>query len=829
VVLGHAGTPDADIDAPESWSSLTSRGTATVAVVDSGVAYDHPDLAANMWSNPAETANGVDDDNNGYVDDVRGWDWPGLDNDPQDLNGHGTHVAGTIAAVADNGTGVAGVAPDVSIMPLRALDATGSGTTADIVEAFAYAAAEGADVVNASLGGPAYSQAMSDVIARSTGTLFVVAAGNEAASNEAVPSYPCNYPAANLICVAATDNNDRLASFSNYGSTAVDLAAPGVDILSAVPPAKTTVWSDGFNRVDLGARWITGGTVGWGIESDEYGPFASDSPSGNYAPYANSWIRTASPLDLTGMRGCTLGYWLKHDTEDGYDGLLVEASTNASTWTTLDAGSGYSGGWQWSEDSLEQFDGASSVYLRYRLVSDDSVQYDGAGIDDVQIHCAQSGYDGDEYAYMDGTSMASPHVAGAAALLRSAAPGAGVTELRSAILRGVDAKPSLATTTATGGRLNVQRSLDILTPSVRFGSGSYAVAENSGSATVTVHRTGDLSAPAGVSYATADGTATAGSDYAPTSGTLSFAAGQGTATLSVPVTDDGSFEPDETLALTLSSPTGGLALGTPATATVSITNDDAPASVAFQSPSQTVAENVRVVDLTVTRSGNIAEPASVDYRRTSGTATSGQDFELPSGTLHLAAGETTKTIPVTVGNDTTREAAETVVVSFSPHDSETTVAGSGSTTLTIAPSDQQPDATVSTARTSGYVGDNTYSTDGSGQTATLRARRTETRTFYVRMHNDGNVTNTFTIRGSAAQSASRVTYLAGSTDITSAMRSTTGWRVRLAPDAHRLVTVRLSVLSRAVIGSTKTATLRGTWSGDGDRTDVAKARVTVVR
>jgi thermitase len=829
VVLGHAGTPDADIDAPEAWNSLTSRRTATVAVVDTGVAYDHPDLAANMWSNPTETVNGVDDDDNGYVDDVRGWDWSGLDNDPQDLDGHGTHVAGTIGAVADNGTGLAGVAPDVSLMPLRVLDATGSGTTADIIEAFAYAAAEGADVVNASLGGPSYSQAMADVIARSTGTLFVVAAGNEATNNEAVPSYPCNYPAANLVCVAATDNNDRLASFSNYGSTAVDLAAPGVGILSAAPPAETTVWSDDFNRLGLGARWATGGTAGWGIESDETGPFASDSPSRSYAPYANSWIRTTSPLDLSGLRGCTLGYWLKLDTEDGYDGLLVEASTDTTTWTTLTGWSGYSGGWQWMEDSLEQFDGADSLYLRYRLVSDDTYQYDGAGIDDVEVRCTAGGYDGDEYAYMQGTSMATPHVAGAAALLRSAAPGASVTDLRNAILGGVEAKASLASATVTGGRLNVMRSLDVLVPSLRFGSGSYAVAENNGSATVTVQRTGDLSAPASVSYNTSDGSATAGSDYAATAGTLSFAADQSTATFSVPVTDDGSFEPDETLALTLSSPTGGLVLGTPATATVTISNDDQPASVRFQSLSRTAAENVRVVDLTVTRNGNTAVPASVDYRRTSGTATSGQDFVLPAGTLHFDAGETTKTVPVTVGNDTTRESAETIVVSLSPNDTATTVEGSGSTTLTIAPSDQQPDAVVSTARTSGYVGGNTYNTDATGQTATLRARRTDTRTLYVRMYNDGNVTNTFTIRGSAAQSGSRVTYLAGSTDISQAMRSTAGWKVRLAPHAYRLITVRLGILTGAAIGSTKAATVRGTWSGDGDRVDVAKARVAVIR
>jgi subtilisin family serine protease len=799
-----------------------------VAVVDTGVAYDHPDLAANVWSNATETTNGVDDDGNGYVDDVRGWDWSDDDNDVEDLNGHGTHVAGTIGARANDGTGVTGVASEVSIMPLRVLDAAGSGTTSDIIEAFAYASAAGADVVNASLGGPEYSQAMSDVIAGSPETLFVVAAGNDGSDNQAAPSYPCNYSATNLICVAATDNSDRLASFSNYGSTAVDLGAPGVGILSTVP-SDVTVLSEGFNGQSLGARWVTGGTAPWGIASDAYGPFASDSPFGSYAPSANTWMRPSSALNLTGLRGCTVGFWLKLDTEVGYDPLFFEATTDASTWTPLARWWGSTGGWQWVEEPLGQFDGASSVNLRFRLQSDSSIQYDGAGVDDVIVKCMGGPYSGDEYAYLDGTSMAAPHVAGAAALLLAAAPATSTNRLRSVILGGVDAKASLANTTVTGGRLNVKNSLDILLPRLRFSSSSYSVTENGGSATVTVERTGDRSVPADVTYASSDGTAQAGSDYTAASGTLSFAAGETTATFAVPITDDGSFESNETIRLALGSPTGGPVLGTPATATLTITNDDAPAAVSFQQPTRTVAEDASVVDLTVTRTGNTESPASVGYRRMSGTATAGQDFTLAPGTLAFAAGQTTQTIPVTVNNDTASEAAETIVLSLSPGDPATTVGATGSTTLTIAPSDQQPDALISTAKASGYVGGDIYNTTGTGQTKALSARRGQTGTFHVRVYNDGNVTNPLTVKGSAAQTGSNVRYFSGTTDVSQAMGSTAGWEVKLAPKAYKLVTVQVRILAGATIGSTKLATVRGTWSGDTNRTDLAKARVSVTR
>ncbi|MEA2498490.1 MAG: hypothetical protein QOH26_895 [Actinomycetota bacterium] len=241
LINGTTGTADADIDAAAAWDFTTGSYNIKVAVVDSGVAYGHPDLAANIWSNPNEAGaaatDGIDNDGNGLVDDFRGWDWVANDNNPQDENGHGTHVAGTIGARGNDATGVTGVNWQVSLMPLRVLDAQGSGSSADVADGMAYAVAKGAKVVNLSLGGPSLSTAIRDVITSSPQTLFVIAAGNAGTDNEVTAQYPCNLIASNVICVAASTQRDGLATFSNYGATSVDLAAPGVNILSTVPGA----------------------------------------------------------------------------------------------------------------------------------------------------------------------------------------------------------------------------------------------------------------------------------------------------------------------------------------------------------------------------------------------------------------------------------------------------------------------------------------------------------------------------------------------------------------------------------------------------------------
>jgi thermitase len=233
VVEGTAGTAGADIRATEAWDTTIGSPSVLVAVVDTGIALAHPDLVANLWTDPGEIAgNGVDDDGSGFADDVRGHDFVDGDNLPEDQNGHGTHVSGTVAARGDNGQGVTGVAWTTSILPVRALDALGGGFVSDLVLAYGYAARQGADIVNLSLGGAGASAAEFDAIAAAPQVLFVAAAGNDGADNDVVGSFPCEYDLPNVICVAASDQDDQLAIFSNFGDQSVDLAAPGVTILS---------------------------------------------------------------------------------------------------------------------------------------------------------------------------------------------------------------------------------------------------------------------------------------------------------------------------------------------------------------------------------------------------------------------------------------------------------------------------------------------------------------------------------------------------------------------------------------------------------------------
>lgn len=244
-IRGGNGLPDADIDMPESWDITTGGAGCAVAVLDTGTQWSHADLNANIWSNPGEIAgNGIDDDGNGYVDDVRGWDFYSRDNNPDDADGHGTHTAGTIAAEGNNGTGVAGVAWNCTIMPLRFLGPNG-GSTADAIAALNYAVAKGVKVSNNSWGGGGYSSSLYNAIAnaRSIGHVFVAAAGNDGINTDSSPSYPASYDLDNIISVAAMDNNDYPASFSNYGASTVDLGAPGVDIASTYPGGY--VWMSG--------------------------------------------------------------------------------------------------------------------------------------------------------------------------------------------------------------------------------------------------------------------------------------------------------------------------------------------------------------------------------------------------------------------------------------------------------------------------------------------------------------------------------------------------------------------------------------------------------
>jgi serine protease len=237
------GTADADIDAVEAWDVSVGSPDVVVGVVDTGIDYTHEDLAGNVFVNPNEVAgDGVDNDGNGVVDDVHGFNAITGSGDPFDDNAHGSHCSGTIGGVGNNAIGVAGVNHDVTIMGIKFLGAGGSGTLEDAIEAINYAvgmknAGVNLRVLSNSWAGGGFTQGLLDAInaANAVDILFVAAAGNFANDNDQFPEYPASYDAPNVVAVAATDHNDALAGFSNFGATSVDLGAPGVDVLSTTP------------------------------------------------------------------------------------------------------------------------------------------------------------------------------------------------------------------------------------------------------------------------------------------------------------------------------------------------------------------------------------------------------------------------------------------------------------------------------------------------------------------------------------------------------------------------------------------------------------------
>ncbi|MCW3171830.1 S8 family serine peptidase [Shewanella subflava] len=268
------GLAGADIDAVAAWDISTGDSNVVVGVIDTGVDYNHPDLQANMWVNPGEIAgNGIDDDGNGVIDDIHGYNANANTGDPMDGNGHGTHVSGTIGAKGNNGVGVVGVNWDVSIIGCQFLDASGSGSTAGAIACIDYMTNlklnHGVDVkaTNNSWGGGGFSQALKDAIdnAGDAGILFVAAAGNDAYDNDITPSYPASYDSDVVMAIASTDRNDNMSSFSQWGLNSVDIGAPGSAILSTIPGGGY----DTYSGTSMATPHVTGAAaLVWSLNPD---------------------------------------------------------------------------------------------------------------------------------------------------------------------------------------------------------------------------------------------------------------------------------------------------------------------------------------------------------------------------------------------------------------------------------------------------------------------------------------------------------------------------------------------------------------------------------
>jgi subtilisin family serine protease len=435
-----------NVSVPKAWDFVHGSPEIVIAVIDTGVDYDHPDLTENIWKNPAEVNGtaGVDDDGNGHVDDLCGWDFADNDAYPLDADGHGIHVSGIIGAVGNNEQGVAGVCWTVKLMVLKAQrDGFEEIESWAIIQALMYAMNHGARIVNCSFGGEAYSQAEYDALAelRSAGVLAVCAAGNDSLNTD-VPgqqNYPSSHDLDNILSVAANSQDDTLASFSNFGLTSVDVMAPGVGIKSTVPAttlreASVIVQSVSGTTTYLAIAMLYAGiTSSEGITAHAYYSglgYPQDFPaevSGNIALILRGMIYF-SDKTANAQNAGALAAIIYHDVVDDLD-------QNGGTL-------GDPGNWI-PAVSLTKADGEAVKALGSPLVT-------------VVNEVISTLF---AYELKGGTSMAAPHVAGIAGLILSKTPQLGYGAAKSAILNSVDLVPSAAGKILTGGRVNALAAL----------------------------------------------------------------------------------------------------------------------------------------------------------------------------------------------------------------------------------------------------------------------------------------------------------------------------------------------------------------------------------
>ena len=471
VVNGYVGVPGTDIDALDAWALQTSSDTEhiIVAVVDTGCALDHPDLQDRLWTNPDEIPdNLIDDDGNGFVDDIHGWDMVDNDNDPSDAVGHGTHVAGIIAAQSNNGIGISGVNDQARIMAVRFMDGFQTGSIADAVRAIDYALAKGARIINCSWGGSSESVILYNTMAQAD-ALFVCAAGNYGADADEEGFYPAGYDLTNIISVAAVDQMNRLSGFSNYGRQTVDVAAPGVRIYSLYA-GRDTVRQETFDADTL-AQWTEGGQSGqWTIRTAVSGASVQGltfTDGNTYASDMDTWIQSPA-ISLEGLTACMLNFNLIGSTQTGHDPLFLEISADGVQWQNLSLkkddevfNSGLSGTipyWSLVFADLGAWDGVADVFLRFRFASDAAVNDTGYYISRLSVNASAAT---ETYGYLNGTSMATAFVSGLAAILQTEDGSLSMADVRQTIEKSVEPNVNLSGLVASNGRINAFNALTL--------------------------------------------------------------------------------------------------------------------------------------------------------------------------------------------------------------------------------------------------------------------------------------------------------------------------------------------------------------------------------
>jgi len=499
-VAGLAGGKSGnDIDVVNAWNRTVGTPSTVVADIDTGYRADSPDLGPVEWTNPGEIpGNGIDDDGNGKVDDVHGWDFVGEDSnnptedaDPTDSNvisgGHGVHTAGIIGAAGNNGTGISGVAQNVRIMPLRVCANEPSSNEvrcpfSSIIAAINYAGDNGARVANLSLGGTTYSQLEVNAYASHPETLYVIAAGNDSADHDSGGSgtsgqhYPCDYKPAtessptvpeaieNTICVAALDPSEALASYSDYGATSVDLGAPGTAVLSTFP-ASETLFSDDFQTNDFATKWnALGVKFGRTNESPLTSFGIADTPGATAEANHIYGVELAKGIPVApGTGACTIE-GLRFRKGGGPGGAPYGVNVEGNYLEFLGGETAGSAMVPFHTEPILNLGGHTvKPFFEYRATAAPSPT-DGSWLDDIELWCNAPLSTPPSYAFEQGTSMAAPQVSGAAGLLFSLKPSASVTEVREALLNSVSFAPSLKGKVATGGKLDVTAAMNALVP-----------------------------------------------------------------------------------------------------------------------------------------------------------------------------------------------------------------------------------------------------------------------------------------------------------------------------------------------------------------------------
>jgi subtilisin family serine protease len=460
-----AGTVGADMNLEAAWNVQTDCSSITVAVLDSGVNYNSTDLAANMW-------------NGGVAAPLHGWNFasstPGGTSNPMDYLGHGTHVAGIIGAVGNNGTGTTGVCWKASIMAVRVLDETGRGSTANIIQGIDFAVTHGAKIINMSLGESSpFNQAFSDAISRaqSSGVLVVVAAGNEQTNNDSTAFYPCNFPHANLLCVTALDQNYALANFSNWGASNVHVGAPGTNIRSTyagivieITEPLTSGWNVStttatggwgyYTDIKTGAGLIANPNTAWGTRFYNAGTDDRAYKVFNLSSMAGADLVTLSVSAAINVKN--LDYFRGSFSAAGGDPFqsgtpLFNTTAMKTNNTTLSAGLDITGCI------------SATCSIGAQLLSAPTSTGD-IGIAINQLNIRSIALNSSTYNTLSGTSMATPEVAGVAALVWAHNPQYTYADVANAIIKGGRTLPALAGKTTTGKAVNAMGALSYIAP-----------------------------------------------------------------------------------------------------------------------------------------------------------------------------------------------------------------------------------------------------------------------------------------------------------------------------------------------------------------------------